>query len=277
VKSGDVVGVEAGGEVGASGVGGGASWTTGGCPRMMRCAVAIWAVRAALMTRSCSRTSVATRSREAGSSNSHLDGGDGRSQRRGSWRGSSDVRPCRGYEGGEAWRGTAVRLGSDGHVEEGPEAGDVGGASNSELVVGPKPRPVLGGRGPQQRGRRRPPLGKLRQWRLRMGRRERAGPLGRHARAGLRQRTGEGGDTRSQGRVGNGGGRRRGRHGSRLTVAGRRLGVGGAEQGEGWGQQRSEGREGREEGWPAVGRRGWSGPEWEGVATAAGGERGKKT
>jgi hypothetical protein len=225
----------------------------------MRCAVAIWAVRAALMTRSCSRTSVATRSREAGSSNSHLDGGDGRSQRRGSWRGS------------------AVRLGSDGHVEEGPEAGDVGGASNSELVVGPKPRPVLGGRGPQQRGRRRPPLGKLRQWRLRMGRRERAGPLGRHARAGLRQRTGEGGDTRSQGRVGNGGGRRRGRHGSRLTVAGRRLGVGGAEQGEGWGQQRSEGREGREEGWPAVGRRGWSGPEWEGVATAAGGERGKKT
>jgi hypothetical protein len=61
VERGDVVDVESRGE-GASGVSGGASWTTGGGSWMRRCDVAIWAVRAAPMARSCSRARDAARS-----------------------------------------------------------------------------------------------------------------------------------------------------------------------------------------------------------------------
>jgi hypothetical protein len=61
VESGDVVDVESRGE-GALGVNGGASWATGGWPRVRRCAVAIWVVRAAPMARSCSRARDAARS-----------------------------------------------------------------------------------------------------------------------------------------------------------------------------------------------------------------------
>ena len=59
VEGGDVVGVETGGE---GGLDGGASWTTGAGLRMRRCAVDIWAVRVALMARSCSRARDTTRS-----------------------------------------------------------------------------------------------------------------------------------------------------------------------------------------------------------------------
>jgi hypothetical protein len=45
------------------GVGGGAFAATGGCPRRSRCEVAIWAVRAALMARSCCRAMFAACSR----------------------------------------------------------------------------------------------------------------------------------------------------------------------------------------------------------------------
>jgi hypothetical protein len=48
---------------GASGVTGGAAWATGGWPRMRRCVVAICAVRAAPMARSCSRARDTARSR----------------------------------------------------------------------------------------------------------------------------------------------------------------------------------------------------------------------
>jgi hypothetical protein len=48
---------------GASGVGEGVSWMTGGGPRMMRCVVAIWVVRAAPMARSCSKARDAARPR----------------------------------------------------------------------------------------------------------------------------------------------------------------------------------------------------------------------
>jgi hypothetical protein len=44
-------------------VSGGASWTTGAGPRMRHCAVAIWAVRVALMACSCSRATDAMCSR----------------------------------------------------------------------------------------------------------------------------------------------------------------------------------------------------------------------
>jgi hypothetical protein len=58
VEGGDVVGVESRGE---GGLGSGRRGLMGDQRRL--CAVAIWAVRAALMARSCSRTSVAARSR----------------------------------------------------------------------------------------------------------------------------------------------------------------------------------------------------------------------
>jgi hypothetical protein len=61
MKGGDVVGVESRAK-GASGVGGGVSRATGGCPRRSRCEVAICAVRATLMARSCCRVRVAARS-----------------------------------------------------------------------------------------------------------------------------------------------------------------------------------------------------------------------
>jgi hypothetical protein len=48
---------------GASGVGRGVSWSTGGGPRTRRCAVAIWAVSVAARARSCSSARDAARSR----------------------------------------------------------------------------------------------------------------------------------------------------------------------------------------------------------------------
>jgi hypothetical protein len=58
-----------------------------------------------------------------------------------------------GCKGGEARRGTAAWIGSDGRVGEGPEAGDVGVPSERGLAAGAEVRADAHGAGRQQRGR----------------------------------------------------------------------------------------------------------------------------
>jgi hypothetical protein len=79
----------------------------------------------------------------AGSSNGRLDGGDGRDEHRGGRRGGIDAGPRRGSKGGEAWRGTAARLGSAGCVGEGPKADDVWAPPTASTSWEPTPAPTL--------------------------------------------------------------------------------------------------------------------------------------
>jgi hypothetical protein len=94
------------------------------------------------MARSRCRTRVAARSREAPTAACMVAMAVTSADEVGGGGGDSGIGPHGGCAGGEAWRGSTLplqlMLRSGGVVGKGPEAGDVGGPTNSEFAARPK-------------------------------------------------------------------------------------------------------------------------------------------